>query len=61
MLEPCDGKLSRTVLRGDEGREALVLPDVRHEVAQLSVLRPRAWSTRCVSTGPYAGVLPSRG
>jgi hypothetical protein len=34
MLEPCDGKLSCTVLRGEWGREAPDLPDVRHEVAQ---------------------------
>jgi len=26
MLEPCDGKLSRTVLRGERGREAPDLP-----------------------------------
>ena len=26
MLEPCEGKLSRTVLRGEEGREPLALP-----------------------------------
>jgi len=27
MLEPYDGKLSRTVLRGERGREAPDLPD----------------------------------
>jgi hypothetical protein len=26
MLEPCEGKLSSTVLRGEEGREPLALP-----------------------------------
>jgi len=26
MLEPYDGKLSRTVLRGEEGRKPLALP-----------------------------------
>ena len=25
-LEPCEGKLSRTVLRGEEGRKPLALP-----------------------------------
>ena len=29
MLEPCDGKLSCTVLRGEWGREAPDLPDRR--------------------------------
>jgi hypothetical protein len=28
MLEPYDGKLSRTVLRGERGRKASDLPDV---------------------------------
>ena len=28
MLEPYDGKLSRTVLRGEEGRKPLALPGV---------------------------------
>ena len=28
-LEPYDGKLSRTVLRGQRGREAPALPDVK--------------------------------
>ena len=28
MLEPCDGKLSRTVLRGEWGRKAPDPPDV---------------------------------
>jgi len=26
VLEPYDGKLSRTVLRGEEGRKSLALP-----------------------------------
>ena len=29
MLEPCDGKLSRTVLRGEGGREAPALPGAK--------------------------------
>ena len=29
MLEPYDGKLSRTVLRGEEGRKPLALPGVQ--------------------------------
>ena len=29
MLEPYDGKLSRTVLRGEEGRKPLALPGRR--------------------------------
>ncbi len=33
MLEPYDGKLSRTVLRGEGGRKAPDLPGLRHEVA----------------------------
>ena len=28
MLEPCDGKLSRTVLRGEWSRKAPDLPDI---------------------------------
>jgi len=32
-LEPYDGKLSRTVLRGERGRKAPDLPGLRHEVA----------------------------
>jgi hypothetical protein len=31
MLEPCDGKLSRTVLRGERGRKASALPGVGAE------------------------------
>ena len=30
-LEPCEGKLSCTVLRGEEGREPLALPDPRED------------------------------
>ncbi len=29
MLEPCEGKLSCTVLRGEEGREPLALPGLK--------------------------------
>ena len=29
MLEPYDGKLSRTVLRGESGREPRDLPDIK--------------------------------
>ena len=38
LLEPCDGKLSRTVLRGEGSREAPALPGSRHEVAFLYVI-----------------------
>ena len=31
MLEPYDGKLSRTVLRGEEGRKPLALPGLTRE------------------------------
>ena len=31
MREPYEGKLSRTVLRGEEGREPLALPGTYHE------------------------------
>ncbi len=31
MLEPYDGKLSRTVLRGEEGRKPLALPGTRFQ------------------------------
>ena len=31
MLEPYDGKLSRTVLRGGTGSNASLLPDIRSE------------------------------
>ena len=30
MLEPYDGKLSHTVLRGEEGRKPLALPGTRN-------------------------------
>jgi len=33
MLEPYDGKLSRTVLRGEEGCKPLALPGNRNEKA----------------------------
>jgi len=33
LLEPYDVKVSSTVLRGGKGRNALPLPDVRHEAA----------------------------
>jgi hypothetical protein len=32
MLEPYDGKLSRTVLRGEEGRKPLALPGFKNSV-----------------------------
>jgi hypothetical protein len=31
MPEPCEGKLSRTVLRGEEGCEPLALPDLEEQ------------------------------
>ena len=34
MLEPCDGKLSRTVLRGEGSRKA---PDLPGEEAKVSL------------------------
>jgi hypothetical protein len=38
-LEPYEAKVSRTVLRGREGSNPLLLPGVRHEVADVAVLR----------------------
>ena len=35
MLEPCDGKLSRTVLRGEGSREAPALPGLEGSVGYL--------------------------
>lgn len=35
VLEPYDGKLSRTVLRGERGRKAPALPDQAHPDASL--------------------------
>lgn len=32
MLEPYDGKLSRTVLRGESGRKARDLPDQKNKL-----------------------------
>ena len=32
MLEPYDGKLSRTVLRGEEGRKPLALPGAQNSI-----------------------------
>jgi len=32
MLEPCEGKLSRTVLRGERGREAPDLPGQQRRI-----------------------------
>ena len=36
-LEPYEGKLSRTVLRGEEGSNALDLPDRTNNVLALSI------------------------
>ena len=35
MLEPYDGKLSRTVLRGEEGRKPLALPGTQKLITAL--------------------------
>ena len=46
MLEPCDGKLSSTVLRGERGREAPDLPGQRQcftKTSQRSRLSFRNW------------------
>lgn len=37
MLEPYDGKLSRTVLRGEEGRKPLALPGAHMKNIKLFV------------------------
>ena len=53
MLEPYEGKLSRTVLRGERGRKAPDLPGLRHEVAyfdcskEVNDLRLNLASRRC--------------
>ena len=46
LLEPCAGKLARTVLRGGKGREALPLPDNRRTADG-----GRLFSFRGVTTG----------
>jgi antitoxin MazE len=38
MLEPCEGKLSRTVLRGEEGRRPLALPGLRKDLTHFTLL-----------------------
>ena len=38
MLEPYDGKLSRTVLRREGARKSPALSGARHDVAQLNML-----------------------
>ena len=52
MLEPYDGKLSRTVLRGEEGRKPLALPGnkerkilmIEDEVIQKVMMILTAWN-----------------
>ena len=58
MLEPCDGKLSRTVLRGEGSRKAPALPGSRHDVAFLYVI-PRS-CMRAVTRRVPAGILGRR-
>jgi hypothetical protein len=38
VLEPYDGKLSCTVLRGEEGRKPLALPGVVRETEESAIL-----------------------
>jgi len=38
-LEPCDGKLSRTVLRGKRGRKAPALPGIFLVIMSITILR----------------------
>jgi len=38
-LEPCDGKLSRTVLRGKRGRKAPALPGSFLVIMSITILR----------------------
>ena len=47
MLEPYDGKLSRTVLRGAGAGNGPGLPGVRHEVAYSNVMTRsyRTWKS----------------
>ena len=39
MLEPCEAKLSRTVLRGEEGRKPLALPGTQPMKKEVNMLR----------------------
>ena len=59
MLEPCDGKLSRTVLRGEGSRKAPDLPGSRHEVAFLYVIST-SYNCRTVTRHVPAGILGRR-
>jgi hypothetical protein len=57
-LEPYEAEVSRTVLRGRGWREPLLLPDVRHDVADVSVLlsAERIDNTCCSASS----ILPGR-
>ena len=41
MLEPCDGKLSRTVLRGEGSRKAPALPGQKNSGKDISISSKR--------------------
>ena len=45
MLEPYDGKLSRTVLRGEEGRKPLALPGAAYVRRTLRIKPNPAYSS----------------
>src|SRR5512136_1169416 len=47
MLEPYDGKLSRTVLRGEEGRKPLALPGPQEYETEVIYLRVPAVCDSC--------------
>ena len=59
LLEPCDGRLSRTVLRGEGSRKAPALPGSRHEVAFLYVITAR-YCCCAITRHVPAGILRRR-
>ena len=58
MLEPYEGKLSRTVLRGEGGSNALDLPDIQKQgdffvESPIILLAAIIWYLRCFENGKY--------
>ena len=58
MLEPYEGKLSRTVLRGERGSNAPALPDIQKQgdffvESPIILLAAIIWYLRCFENGKY--------
>ena len=58
LLEPYEGKLSRTVLRGERGSNAPALPDIQKQgdffvESPIILLAAIIWYLRCFENGKY--------